>query len=854
MNVTIESSPVAAKANEPDSTCEFCDKRGLPVLVTRFAVATSDSGSPTNPALPADAKGPTKADPADLGTGAHYTTRLLRSGYLYTYDEARRRWGAYFITAQGFLMKFPIDQPIPESFAKGREPCSRSGHRELAGLVTIPDAKNAKNVWFGFSDVQWTDATRKRNEDADYRKRHMQVLDVAQWLGGGFKGPFAPTMPLRPINQVESLVTEYVTASDPGKFAFSPFNWNSRQGEASLLIVKADTCLKDKGAILILDDPIGITQELASLMQVRTDAFINVQPRQWRLASGAAIEQIQAAIRNQAELDEMTAAENLANQTAGDVGLGILFDSVKKSIEDLRTVTPAELKRAADDAWQKYSNKYDESGRRAWQDSFNNQLKAFDNRDIAPLAQAHAAWMQNPKMVDCFDCNFDPADASRGLVYTHVLTRCIAGTQDKGACAALYDRWLVSNDASDRKNLLMRALVFNLDLVADAVTQSAKVSVDPRILQWDALFGIRDKALERLNDEAGDVGARLIAEVGGPLARVMGRWADGTPGMRAAVMATGLISGHPIVLCDLVGSRKTFRASLIRQLLQASGGAASERQMERAVAAELRRLEIHGMKLDGTDKKRWIVLADKGFLKQGPSGLKGQAYADWLASGIRTPQQVDALNLERWRTVINGNVRVGIIVGIIQFVSLGKLMEDAQSAMSNDAADAKYRAYAGMTALGATIADVIGNALAGRALLCLRFGEGTVLRAGIFLKFAGKAAGLGAGLVLAGLDAMKAYEASLESNNGLTFAYGVSALVGGSLSIALLGSAFLGAAVIPVIGVLILLLIGVTVLIEYLKDNKIQDWIERSPWGKLIAERYKTFEESQQQLKLAIAG
>ena len=138
---TVASPP----ANEP--RCDFCDKRGLPILLVRQALADADSGAPAL-AHPFQTPG--------LSTEVNYTARLLRSGYVYVYDEARHRWDGYFVTAQGYLLKFAVGTPMPAANAQGREPCHTSGHREIAGCVTIPDAKHASVVWFGFSEVEWT--------------------------------------------------------------------------------------------------------------------------------------------------------------------------------------------------------------------------------------------------------------------------------------------------------------------------------------------------------------------------------------------------------------------------------------------------------------------------------------------------------------------------------------------------------------------------------------------------------------------------------------------------------------------------------------------------------------------------
>jgi hypothetical protein len=66
------------------------------------------------------------------------------------------------------------------------------------------------------------------------------------------------------------------------------------------------------------------------------------------------------------------------------------------------------------------------------------------------------------------------------------------------------------------------------------------------------------------------------------------------------------------------------------------------------------------------------------------------------------------------------------------------------------------------------------------------------------------------------------------------------------------GTRNLGAAALPIIGILILLLIGISILIEYVKDNPVQDWLERCPWGVLTAQRYPDLTTEQAQLMNAL--
>ncbi|MFT4266673.1 MAG: hypothetical protein QM586_05530 [Xenophilus sp.] len=103
-----------------------------------------------------------------LGAHATYGLRLLRSGYVYVFDRTYR--DEYFVTADGFLTKMPPrpktgSRPVPATeFA-----CARSGAAPLAGVITIRNPKHASDVWIGFSDVEWTDATWELHENAAYR-------------------------------------------------------------------------------------------------------------------------------------------------------------------------------------------------------------------------------------------------------------------------------------------------------------------------------------------------------------------------------------------------------------------------------------------------------------------------------------------------------------------------------------------------------------------------------------------------------------------------------------------------------------------------------------------------------------
>ena len=110
----------------------------------------------------------------------------------------------------------------------------------------------------------------------------------------------------------------------------------------------------------------------------------------------------------------------------------------------------------------------------------------------------------------------------------------------------------------------------------------------------------------------------------------------------------------------------------------------------------------------------------------------------------------------------------------------------------------------------------------------------------------GQRAGLGAALVMAGWDFMKGQAEISEGNVGIAWTYRASGVIGIGAAAALLID-WTGIGLI-----LVGLLFAVTILIEYFKDNKLQDWLERCLWGKLAGQRYGDIDIEMRELKLAI--
>ncbi|RNF32064.1 hypothetical protein NM04_03865 [Massilia aurea] len=814
--------------------CEFCDKRGLPLLLVRDAVAPSGSGVPA-------AKGLSIALPS---TTAYYTKRLLRSGYVNVYDEARRRWDCYFVTPEALLYKLSLTSILSPLLTPTRPfNCTIDGHREAAGCITISDPRNATSVWIGFSDTLWTEKVRKANEDREVRRRHMVEVDVRSVMAGK-SGPHDP------IRKVDAIVAEYSLPSPRIKplIDASPFRYCANFGGGEKLVKEFEGIQAGKGLIVTVPDPAGIVQELAFLMTHLLESFLAKNPTDQRnLAASAGIDQIKSSVIGRAETEEIEAARMAASKMEAINPLGhVLSESTRNKTSKVREVTADELDRATASAWSKYDRKFDDATRQRWRVEFDAKLKAFDQQSIAPLALRHVEWFKSATFTDYFEFNYDPSNALCGVAYTNVVTSCLAGTQDKACCNKLYEELLQGN-FQDKKNVLLRASILNQSAVAESIEESSKIALDSRQIPWDSLFEVYKAAMQALDDNSTNGLALYIAQISGPVARILGKIVDGRPGFHKALMMLGFISGDAVTVFEVSGKRSQFVRYLAKQMIRTSGAVISENQLRVAVSLELERLRIRGMRVEGSRKLRWVVSADSASIENLPGGMSRVALEAQLKSSLRSVEQLESLRLERWRSIINQKVRWGVVTGILQAVCLTKVYEDEETSLANEKQDARWRRVAAISGLVGTTCEVIGSALRARAAQGILYGQRFLSWTGAALMQLGRIAGAAAGLLMAVLDMFKAVEALKENGIGLLFvAYAGSAFIGLLLTLAILsGAAF------PVTLMLVALYVAVGLLIEFVKDDRLQDWLERCPWGLLSNQRYISMKIEQEQLTQA---
>lgn len=511
-------------------TCSFCDKQGLLILPVRYAVApiTAELPAVSFPLQVADVSvGPSKPQDLALQGSAQYTTRLLRSGYLYMYNEVNDRMTAHWITQDGYLMPLPFGTLVSHD-AKTATPCHHAGHKELAGCIAVADTQNVGIVWFGFSDVQWTPAVinaHRGGAGKALRERHMRAFDVSAWLRAHSTSPSQPLPSERgrtphalPLTALAETVAEYAPMPESNKrlHLFRPPsapNLHQRADQARALLT---ACRRRSPAvtpvIIALDDPAGIAQDLAALIQWQQDRVLDkpvfpgtyvkhvgdkgyITTYRALVALDANIHTLRMASDEQVKQRMFQDAERTGKklQQQFDEGPGLPFlagppaPGVQDVIAAVEHPSLQAIQEAQVSAWHDYQARtvigQTDGPYQQWHKDFDAAMASLQTQHLQPLAAAHATWMQSNLLANQLEATHDGDDPYSGEAYVETLQRCMAGTQQFPVCASVYERWL-KMPLTDQANLLLRALVLKQESLIQAL---ATAPLEASQVPWQAL-------------------------------------------------------------------------------------------------------------------------------------------------------------------------------------------------------------------------------------------------------------------------------------------------------------------------------------------------------------------------------
>lgn len=838
-----------------ENPCETCAKQGLPLLLTRYALMPAELNTPR---LFGDLNAPELGE-VPLGSTAHYGLRLLRSGYVYVFDEKRSHWDEYFVTTDGFLTKLPMRTVVRIRQQPAAEfQCARNGAAPLAGVITIRNARHAGAIWIAFSDVEWTDRIFTAHQDAAHRQKHMRRITVAA-------GKVAAQPGTAPLEQVDQLVPEFKLDGRRATEQFgraSPYAFNARQGSASALLQAAEQVRPGGGAAIVaLHDPVGLALEIAMLADLRKSTFMDHEAVAKPRIAASTIASLQATIRAQAELelmDDLDMHAQIISKT----------DAGRQSAARLRAQTPAALQRAGEHAWRRYTHdrtgkpRVDDAASREWLKTYNTELEKFDAEQIAPLARAHVAWMQHRCMVNYMVASYDSADAHSGVAYTATVFDLLCRTVDKQPSYELYLSWLRSGEFTER-NLVMRALGLNQDELIAKLKEADAATVSARAFPSDAVVGAVAVFLEKMPPGAKQRLAALMAGLSGPALKYWSDFADGKAAGKAAA-ALAAVTGKQIVRLNITGTLGDFVQEHMRMLKTLDPSLKTNNdKLQKAIARQRRLLQIKGVNLDSKGTLGWYVLLDKDVVAAATAkGLSGQDLADELAKAIRTPQDVYQLDLaSRGPRLLAKGALVGTALsGVLMLVNYTKLMEDVKNAMGHEKGEAQAKLWLGTAALGGFVAEQVGTLLEKVGEQRLRNAPGlSAIKWGERLARLGRIAGFGAGLIVGLWDVWKGANEDKQGDSGLANAYYVSGVSGiavaGTMFSVSMGWIALG------IGGWIFLAAGIAIwlvatwYVEAKKDNRMHEWLRRCHFGTAPeGEKFHDVEDHVAEHKLALAG
>jgi hypothetical protein len=848
-----------------ETPCETCAKEGLPLLLARYALMPADAQAPRVSGHLA----PPELTQVSLGASAHYGLRLLRSGYVYVYDEARKRWDEYFVTADGFLTKLPerirafkVRHNIATHFR-----CARNGAAPLAGVITIRNPKHATRVWIGFSDVQWTDAVLSQHDDAAVRQRHMTCITV----NGGKVEPQAHTAP---IEQVGQWLPEFQLGAQAGQQRFGqwcPHAFNSRHAGMQAFLQAVQQARPQGGAAIVaLHDPVGLAMEIAALMDARKTIFTSHERVAKPRTAASVIANLETSLKEQAKLNEIIAGEELAQdeERRMELPMGTMAAMMEppgnpRAAALFRTHTMEGLNASAQKAWRRYTHdrtgqaRFSEAASKAWLETYNQELQRFDADQISPLASAHATWMKHPRMTWHMRCNYDAADTQSGEAYTATVVALLRYTTDKQPSHDLYLSWLRQGEFA-HDNLVMRALGLNQDELIEKIKQADQAPVDARAFPSDAVAAAVAAFMGAMPQSAANQLTALLAGLSGPALTYWDDFNAGKVGPKAAA-ALAAASGKQYVRLPVVGTKGQFIQAYVEQLYRLDPTLrTTPNQLQKAVAGQVKLLQIEGVPTQARSKLGWYVVLDRQVVSGATTrNLSGQALANELAKAIQTPQDLRKIDLTRAAAFRDGvNIGSTALGGILMVWNYTKLLQDAQNGMSHQRQEARTKLHAGSIALAGYVAEQLGVGLEklGEQRLRNMMGRAAayVPRA---LQWFGRFAGFGVGVFLGAWDVWKGQLASKQGDHGMATAYRLSggAAIGVSVLMLMVGS--LGPIGWFVLAVAVLVWIGATWFVESNQDNKLQEWLRRCHFGAADEQdRYPDSATHIDEYKLALAG
>ncbi len=450
------------------------------------------------PSLPAHLRRPHQVG---LLSESGYALRPLREGFLYVL--IKRKGAAYVWHSQyrvselGTLSFIEADKPWapPASVSVGVD-----GIKGLTWLLKVNDVDGIADLRLLYSPAPLTKDALNKYRVLEMYRNTMTSMDVAK-LASREPPPMENVLSYGELG----LVADFAAASKPllkeqlTKQAFTAFPPPLQSAHAEMMPIAGRK--EQRGAALVLNDALGIVQELNAWRNASTEpleAYMAYEDgekltnhRKFTIAF--AIENIRKLVEDEAEKNYYKDQQNIGVRYSDpEYQQGNRYAVVQSSgnyqnfrnPQHQRQVQEAAAKDRRAKSWGKYSKYINEDMR---QDFLTRYRQEVDKADTAKDARAadHLLWLQSEQLLEALDV-FDRNDTEQALLFEDQMGKAITGMNATAVGEALLERWREAGIS--RENLFWRSLAQNQDAIEDEVdklfsAQGALAFLDPAALQ-----------------------------------------------------------------------------------------------------------------------------------------------------------------------------------------------------------------------------------------------------------------------------------------------------------------------------------------------------------------------------------
>ncbi|CAB3904019.1 T6SS effector BTH_I2691 family protein [Achromobacter animicus] len=481
--------------------------RTFTILPLRYgAVGGSAEQRKLLPSLPEHLNKPSRVGSVSEST---YAIRPLRQGFLYVLVQrvsaGTYEWHSqYRVSGAGTLAYMNADEPWEPKPAAGQG--IMDAYTGWKWMFKVHDVDDIKDLRLLFSPCPLTKETLRRYRSLPASRDKLVSVDIAK----------LSSLPPEEMDCVRSqdgvltfdqldCVADFAAVNQPGLSTLlktQAFNILAPPLQATQAEMRPTAAHnRFRGAAIVVEDALGITQELNAWRNASVDAldaFMAYEDgekltnhRKFTIAFG--IENIRKLVEDEAEKLYYKEQQNYGvrysdrgyEMSNNHMTLQSRGDFINfRNPQHQRQVQEAAAKERRARSWSKYADYIDEEMR---QDFLKRYREEVDKADAAKDARAsdHLLWLQSEPLLDALD-TFDRNDTEQALLFEDQMGKAIAGMNATAVGEELLDRWRKAGIS--RENLFWRSLAQNQESMESEVNglfgeRETLKSVDPVALQ-----------------------------------------------------------------------------------------------------------------------------------------------------------------------------------------------------------------------------------------------------------------------------------------------------------------------------------------------------------------------------------